>query len=32
METPAKASKKDTQDGLLKEERLSISEALLHYQ
>ncbi|XP_070281908.1 coiled-coil domain-containing protein 83 isoform X3 [Myotis yumanensis] len=31
METPAKASKKDTQDGLSREERLSISEALLHY-
>ncbi|XP_023613148.1 coiled-coil domain-containing protein 83 [Myotis lucifugus] len=31
METPAKASKKDTQDGLPREERLSISEALLHY-
>ncbi|XP_036180658.1 coiled-coil domain-containing protein 83 [Myotis myotis] len=31
METPAKASKKDTHDGLPKEERLSISEALLHY-
>lgn len=32
MDTPAKASKKDTQDGLPKEEKLSISEALLDYQ
>lgn len=32
METPAKASKKNTHDGQPKEERLSISEALLHYQ
>ncbi|XP_008151854.1 coiled-coil domain-containing protein 83 [Eptesicus fuscus] len=31
METPAKASKKDTQEGLPKEEKLSISEALLDY-
>lgn len=32
METQAKASKKDTQDALLKEMKMATSEALLEYQ